>query len=145
MRGSSFNAQALAKALDKGVPLSGDLRKIGQFAQDFPKSVAPPQQGGSVGVNQLMPWLGGGGGGAIGAALGGPAGAGIGSVLGAAATQAVPPAVRSVILSPTYQRLLANPQSRDPALKLMAELLRNPAIRTMAPAAGALTAAGAQQ
>ena len=96
-------------------------------------------------MNQLMPWLGATGGGAGGAALGGPAGAAIGSTLGMLATQAAPPAVRSVILSPTYQRLMANPQTKEPAMKLMAELLRNKAVQTMTPAAGALTAAGMQQ
>lgn len=145
MRGSSFNAQALANALDKNVPLSGELRTIGQFAQDFPKAVAPPQQGGSVGVNQLMPWLGGAGGAIGGAALGGGAGAGIGSVLGTAATQAAPPLARSLILSQPYQRMLANPQTHASALKLIDALLSNPATKTMLPTGAALTAAGMQQ
>mgnify|MGYP001558054988 CR=1 FL=1 len=122
MRGSNFNAQALAKALEKDLPLSGDLKTIGQFAQDFPKSMAPPQTGGSAGVNQLLPYLGVGGGGAAGALLGGGAGAGAGSLIGLAASQALPPAARSLILSPMYQRLMANPKA---APGVVSELLRN--------------------
>ena len=144
MRGSSFNAQALAKALEKGAPLSGDLRTIGQFALDYPKAVAPPQQGGSVGVNQLLPFIGAGGGGAIGGALGAP---GIGGMLGFAASQAAPPVTRSLILSPTYQRLLANPAQQTPGLgsQMANALMNNPYMRALLPMGGAMAAAGAQQ
>lgn len=109
MRGSSFDPSALSRLESRGkTPLSGDLETLMQMYRDFPKAMNPPQVGGSVGVNQLMPWLGGAGGGALGAALGGPAGAGIGAPAGVILGQTLPPVARSLALSPAYQALMAN-------------------------------------
>jgi hypothetical protein len=89
--------------------------------------MSAPQTAGSVGVNQLMPWLGGSGGGALGAAMGGPSGAGMGAAAGMIAGQTIPPAARSLLLSPLYQNVFANyaPISSAP---LLSQSLANPAI-----------------
>jgi hypothetical protein len=139
MRGSSVDPAALVRQVNKGVPISGELANIARFAQDFPKAMQAPQVGGSVGVNQLMPWLGGGGGAALGGVLGGPGGAGAGSLLGAAATQAIPPALRSVILSGPYQRMMTTPPQVGPGItsRIASVLLQNPELRAMLPAAAA--------
>jgi hypothetical protein len=82
MRGSSFEPAALSRMAGSNSPISGDLDTIMKMYRDFPKAMAAPQVGGSVGVNQLLPWLGGGAGGIAGAMLHGPTGAGLGSMAG---------------------------------------------------------------
>ena len=140
LRGSSIDPRSYMKAAERGEPISGEIGKIARFSQDFPKAMTAPQQGGSVGVNQLLPWLGGGGGGVVGAALGGPAGAGVGSVAGMAATQAVPPAVRSLLLSGPYQAAMTKPPMTNPtaASRLAAALLNDPRAKAMLPAMSAM-------
>lgn len=128
MRGSSFDPAALARLESRAnTPLSGDLETIMQMYKDFPKAMNAPQVGGSIGVNQLLPYIGGGAGGTIGASLGGVHGATLGSMAGVAAGQIIPPAARSLLLGPTYQSLMANvPQDfGNPSLL---RLLANPAL-----------------
>ena len=117
MAGSSFDPAALSAQASKGVPMTGGLKTIADMYKDFPKAMARPQIGGAVGVNQLLPLLTGGAGATTGAALGGGAGAGAGAMAGVMAGQALPPAVRGLLLSPAYQSLMANvPQTTAPAL-----------------------------
>lgn len=128
MRGSSFDPSALARLESRGkTPLNGDLETLMQMYRDFPKAMNPPQVGGSVGVNQLMPWLGGASGGALGAVLGGPAGAGMGAPAGVILGQTLPPLARSLALSPQYQALMAN-YAPITNTSVMPGLLANPAI-----------------
>ena len=139
MEGASVDPQEFVKMLNRGEKLSGDLRTIADFAQNFPKAMKAPQVGGGPGVNQLLPWLGVGGGSALGAVLGGPAGAGLGGMAGIAATQAVPPAIRSMLLSRALQSKLAPPTAGTPMSQALIEALqRYPALRQAMPAAAAL-------
>lgn len=127
MRGSSFDPSALSRLESRGkTPLDGDLETLMQMYRDFPKAMNAPQVGGSVGVNQLMPWLGGAGGGALGAVLGGPTGAGLGAPAGVILGQTLPPMARSLALSPMYQSLMANYSPMTNSLALPG-LLANPA------------------
>lgn len=109
MRGSTFEPAALARLQSRGnTPLGGDLETLMQMYKDFQKAMVAPQVGGSVGVNQLLPWLGGSAGGIAGAALGGVHGAGLGAPAGVILGQAIPPVTRAAMLSPLYQSLFAN-------------------------------------
>lgn len=120
MRGSSFDPSALSRLESRGrTPLTGDLETVMQMYRDFPKAMAAPQIAGSPGVNQLLPWLGAGGGGYLGGMLGGAA--------GLAASQAIPPVARSLILSNPYQALMTNYKPiTNPAL--MQGVVGNPAL-----------------
>ena len=91
------DARKIAAELQKGAPLSGDLKTIGAFANNFKKDVQPPQQVGSPGVSKVAA-LASGGFGFGGAALGGPAGA-----LAGAIPLVAPPLARSMLLSKGYQ------------------------------------------
>jgi len=109
MRGSSFDPSALSRLESRGkTPLSGDLETIMQMYRDFPKAMAAPQVGGSVGVHQLMPWGFGAAGAGVGAILGGGHGASLGATTGLLAAQSIPPLLRSAILSAPYQQMMAN-------------------------------------
>jgi hypothetical protein len=112
MTGSSFDAAKLSQLESRGkAPLTGDLRTVMDMYREFPKAMTAPQKGGSPGVNQLLPWLTMPAGGSIGTMLGGPSGGVAGTMAGLAAGQAIPPAVRSMILSDWYQALMANPKA----------------------------------
>lgn len=107
----NVNAQALAKQLEKGKPLSGDLRTIADFAANFKKAAQNVDNLGSVpGVSPLDA--------AVGALTGGPAGAAwfIGR-----------PATRSVLLSRPYQSAMTNPSYRvSDLLRLTEAGINNP-------------------
>lgn len=127
MRGSSFEPAALSRLESRGMtPLGGDLEAVMKMYRDFPNAMNAPQVGGSVGVNQLLPWLGGSAGGVAGAMLGGAQGAGMGAPAGVILGQTLPPLTRSMILSQPYQALMANsPQMGNPSLLRM---LANPSV-----------------
>lgn len=109
MRGSSFDPSGLSRLESRGkTPLIGDLETIMQMYRDFPKAMAAPQVGGSIGVHQLMPTLGASSGAITGGLLGGLHGASLGAPLGVAAAQTIPPLMRSLVLSAPYQSLMAN-------------------------------------
>jgi len=95
--GGNVDANKIARELQKGAPLTGDLETIGRFANVFSKANQTPQVVGSQGVSKvaaLSSALMGGG----GAAALGPLGAGA-----AAIPFVVPPAAQSLILSKAYQ------------------------------------------
>ena len=109
MRGSSFDPSQLSRLESRNrTPLSGDLETVMQMYRDFPKAMNPPQVGGSEGVNQLLPWIGGAGGGYAGGIFGGPQGAAMGSIAGIMGSQTLPPIARGLISHPAYQALMAN-------------------------------------
>lgn len=95
------SAQALAKELAKGKPLSGDLLTIAQAAQAFPKATQALKEAPKA-VSPLDYAMA-----LMGAGSTGPAGA---------AAIAARPTVRSLLLSKAYQGLLANPQSYEAGL-----------------------------
>jgi hypothetical protein len=101
--GTGFaEASKLAGLAQKGAPLSGNLKLIGEFANAFPKANQSVAQIGSPGVSKLeaaMAGLMGAGGTAVGGPVGGFAAASLPFV--------APPAARALILSPVYQKFLA--------------------------------------
>lgn len=128
MRGSSFDPSALARLESRGnTPLSGDLETIMRMYRDFPKAMNPPQIGGSVGVNQLLPLLGGGAGAAAGVPFG-PGGAAMGSAAGVVLGQTVPPIARALALSGPYQSMMANFPQVAPQVPMLSPFLVNPSI-----------------
>jgi len=85
------NAQDFVKQLDKGVPLSGELKLIAEFAKNYPHVNTPISQIGTPGSNAVF--LGGSG--ALGAGLGFLGGGTAGAAAGAAATTAAASALRA--------------------------------------------------
>lgn len=106
------DARALARELQKGKPLSGDLRAVAEFGNVFNKAAQPPHLIGSPGVSVLKPLLSGG----MGAVAGGPAG----MAAGVATNYVLPPLTRSVMFSKPYQRGLLDisPGLMDEAVPL---------------------------
>lgn len=95
--GGNVDANKIARELQKGAPLTGDLETIGRFANVYQKSNQTPQVVGSQGVSKtaaLASALFGSG----GAAVAGPVGVGA-----AALPFVVPPAVEKLILSKRFQ------------------------------------------
>ena len=113
------SAQMLAGQLKKGKPLSGDLLDIAKIGSAFPKATQTLKEAPKA-VSPLDF--------AVGAV----------SPLGAA-TIAARPAVRSLLLSKTYQDLLANPKSYAPSLlEQTLPVLDNGLLRSGLPFAGGL-------
>jgi hypothetical protein len=104
----SVDAAKLAGQLQKGKPLSGELRQAAQFAQAFPKAARTPEQMGSL--PQFSP-------------LDVTAGAGISAVLqnpAYLATLGVRPTARAAALSPYVQnRLVQNPNDISQLLEIL--------------------------
>jgi len=104
----SVDAVKLAGQLQKGKPLSGELRQAAQFAQAFPKAARTPEQMGSL--PQFSP-------------LDVTAGAGISAVLqnpAYLATLGVRPTARAAALSPYVQnRLVQNPNDISQLLEIL--------------------------
>ena len=104
----SVDAAKLAGQLQKGKPLSGELRQAAQFAQAFPKAARTPEQMGSL--PQFSP-------------LDVTAGAGISAILqnpAYLATLGVRPTARSAALSPYVQnRLVQNPNDISQLLEIL--------------------------
>lgn len=99
----TVDARALARELQKGKPLTSELRTVAQFGNTFNKAAQPPHLIGSPGVNVLKPAL------SLLAGIGGTATAGpAGALLGVANQYVIPPAARSIMFSNAYQRGLLN-------------------------------------
>lgn len=119
------SAQALARELQNGKPLSGDLKTIAEIANAFPKATQALKES----PKAVSP---------LDFAFGGGAGLATGNPL-AMATMAVRPAARSLLLSKGYQGLLANPQSYAPGLLETAlPALDNELVRRSLPFGGGL-------
>jgi ribosomal protein L29 len=100
IKNGNVDAQVLAKQLDKGVPLSGNLKTIASVAQEFPnvtRNAAKIKQQSPVNMTDTAV--------ATTAALvsGNPA---------ALAAMAVRPVVRKVLTSERYQNSLAKPKAK---------------------------------
>lgn len=110
-----ISALDLAKAKERGVPLTGELLTAAKFGNAFPKSVQRPEQIGSPTVNNLNSILGSGIGASLGAVLGGGApGASVGAMAGAVATPTVQALVRKLLLSKPYQGSFGTPNYMQP-------------------------------
>lgn len=96
----TVDARSLARQLQKGKPLTGELRTAALFGNVFDKAAQPPHLIGSPAVNALKPMLSVATGG-LGAATMGPAGLALGAV-----NYALPPVARSVMFSKPFQRSL---------------------------------------
>lgn len=110
--GGHVNARVLGAALQKGKPLSGELKTIGAFANNFRDVAAVPQSGYASPITALD---------AFGAA--GMAGMGAGPA--AVALPAARLGARSLVVNPAFQRAAVNP-SYGPGLleKLPPKLLK---------------------
>lgn len=115
----SVEASSFGKAAQRGDPLSGNLKTIGEFANVFPKANQKVSQIGSSGVSNVD---------AGASALLGLAGGAAGGLWGATAG-ALPfvarPAARSLMLSQAYQALMAKPKYATKGL-LGSRILDNP-------------------
>lgn len=98
----TVDAKALARQLQAGEPLSGDLATIARFANTFEKANQRPGQVAGPGVHNLRALSGAGVGGGVGALVGGP----LGAAVGGAASVVVPPAIREYLLSKGVQNRL---------------------------------------
>ena len=118
------SAQMLAGQLKKGKPLSGDLLDIAKIGSAFPKATQSLKEAPkAVSPLDFMAGL-------MGAGSTGPVGA---------AAVAARPAVRSLLLSKTYQDLLANPKSYAPSLlEQTLPAIDNGLLRSSLPFAGSL-------
>lgn len=136
----SVDASVLGRALDRGAPLTGELKTIAQFQQAFPSYAREASRIPTPGVSKseaLASAL---------LALGGYGAAGpVGAVAGTLPLLSGP--ARSLALSPAYQKLMASPQYQAGGLpmRLAAELLNNPQLQRMLTTAGALGAVESAQ
>jgi hypothetical protein len=99
----------LAKAKERGVPLSGGLLTAAKMGNAYPKAVQRPEIIGSPGVNNLVAGLSSATGAGIGAITGGWPGATAGAAAGAVGVPIAQMLARKLILSSPYQRLMATP------------------------------------
>jgi len=114
----NINAKKLAQMLNRGKPLSGELKEVGRFAQAFPKA-AEEVTSSMPGVSPLDYATAG-----IGAAASGNPSL-LASILGR-------PAIRSTILSQPYQSMMVNPQQYGPnLLQQSAPLLQSDSLNAL--------------
>ena len=125
----NVEAPLLGKMLDKGKPLTGELRQIAEFAESFPKAVQPIERMGSLpGISPLDIAASGILGGAGALTTQQPEGA------AAALIPFLRPAVRAGLLSRTYQKAVGAPGllSRLPGARgneaLIEDVLRRSAV-----------------
>jgi hypothetical protein len=105
--GGSVIAAKLARDIQSGKYVSGDIKTIAEFANVFPRVSQTASQIGTPGAGTMMGRsLGGVAGMGAGFALGGQTGAGVGAAVGAFAPELVSAGMRNYLLSPTGQRNL---------------------------------------
>jgi len=101
----SVIAAKLARDIQSGKYVSGDIKTIAEFANVFPRVAQTPSQIGAPGAGTVLGRsLSGGAGAATGYAMGGPYGMGIGGAIGAMAPEMVSAGMRNYLLSSTGQR-----------------------------------------
>ena len=107
----SVDARKLAAALNKGAPLTGDLRTMAQFANTFPKVSAGIS--GTPGVTNSLgqPSLSGLAGAALGGFFGGYQGAGAGAALGQYGPQVTRAVAQRYLMSDMAQRNALSPRA----------------------------------
>lgn len=121
------SALDLAKAKDKGVPLTGELLTAAKMGNAYPKAVQRPENVGSPGLNNLSQALAASAGGGIGAALGGPVGAGAGAAIGGIGYPMAQELARKLMLSKGYQKHMVTPNyDAGMAARLAAGLQQTP-------------------
>lgn len=126
------SAQALASALKKGKPLSGELETIAKTGMAFPKATQALKESPKA-FSPLDFALSG----SMGAATGNPA---------MLATLLARPAARSAQLSPLYQKLLAQPRNYAPGfIERSLPVLQSEAMRRALPYTGMLAGIDAAQ
>jgi len=100
----SVIAAKLARDIQSGKYVSGDVKTIAEFANVFPRVAQTPSQIGAPGAGTIMGRsLGGAGGAAAGFSMGGPTGMGIGGAIGALAPEMISAGMRNYLLSSTAQ------------------------------------------
>jgi hypothetical protein len=105
--GGSVIASKLARDIQSGKYVSGDIKTIAEFANVFPRVSQTPSQIGTPGAGTMMGrGVGGAAGMGAGFLLGGQAGAGAGAAIGAFAPEMVSAGMRNYLLSPSGQRNL---------------------------------------
>lgn len=115
----AVDAGKLARDLGKGKPLSGELRDVAQFGQAFPKAAQALKE--SPKATSPLDW-----------AVGAMSGTATGNPLMLAGI-AARPAVRSMLLSPAYQRAALNPgYAPSLASRMVPGLLDNEVARILA-------------
>ena len=98
-------ASKLARDIQSGKYVSGDIKTIAEFANVFPRVAQTPSQIGAPGAGTVLGRsLSGGAGAVTGYAMGGPTGMGIGGAIGAIAPEMVSAGMRNYLLSGTGQR-----------------------------------------
>ena len=96
----SVIAAKLARDIQSGKYVSGDVKTIAEFANVFPRVTQTPSQIGAPGAGTVLGRsLGGAGGAAAGFSMGGPTGMGIGGAIGALAPEMVSAGMRNYLLS----------------------------------------------
>ena len=101
----SVIAAKLARDIQSGKYVSGDVKTIAEFANVFPRVAQTPSQIGAPGAGTVLGRsLGGAGGAAAGFSMGGPYGMGIGGAVGALAPEMMSAGMRNYLLSGTGQR-----------------------------------------
>jgi hypothetical protein len=101
--GGTIDARKIGAMLQRGAPLSDELRVIGAFANNFPKAVQPLNQVAGPGVSKLDVAMA-----MAGAAGGYGAGGGEGSIVGSLAPLLLAKGARAQIFSKGAQEALAN-------------------------------------
>lgn len=96
----SVIASKLARDIQSGKYVSGDIKTIAEFANVFPRVTQTPSQIGAPGAGTVLGRsLGGAGGAAAGFSMGGTTGMGIGGAIGALAPEMVSAGMRNYLLS----------------------------------------------
>lgn len=121
-----INPQKLAAQLQKGKPLSGELKTIAQFANTFKTVAKPLEQIGSPAAHNLNAWATGGAA-TAGGILGGPLGAGV----AAAGTLLAPPAARSIMFRQGAQRGLLQSAPQSSSAAQLTGLLADPQLQQL--------------
>jgi len=117
----SVVAAKLARDIQSGKYVSGDIKTIAEFSNVFPRVTQTPSQIGAPGAGTVLSRsFSGGAGAAAGFALGGPTGAGLGGALGAIAPEAVSAGMRNYLLSSAGQRSML-PSYKSNANKVLSD------------------------
>jgi len=130
----SVDARDFGKRIDKGKPLTGEMRIAGEFEQAFPNSIRDPEHVPAPNVNQLihaiMPIVGGTAGGVVSG--GNP----LGVAAGVVASEAVPRMAKALLLSGPYQRTFAKIPiaEKSKVLSIVEQIINNDLRKTATPA-----------
>lgn len=120
----NIDAKVLARELEKGKPLSGELKTIAQFGANFPKAAQLPEKVGGVPFSMLDAGVGG----IASTVMQNPAY--LAAILGR-------PAIRSLITSKPYQKLMTGPQAYGPStMSRLNDIQANPATQMIEMSAG---------